>query len=150
MSRFLKIFAVLLIGGCTISNDGITPWWMEPKPPIPVVVEPKKVTTHEFRFMLVECGPREELPLSQLAMITGKNLRDFLKANCVKDGFRFIDTASVPKLVGVWKEMMPAGEVTQGYPLMILKNGDAYLAKKLPTDWAELKMDLEQYAGVMP
>ena len=150
--RNLILLGCLAVVGCTVSVNGIT--FHNPFPTIttPIKVPDKKVTEHDFRCLIIEdVSAREKLSKTQLAMLTGKNVRDFLKEHCVEDSegnpqFRIVDKET--KLTGIWEEMRPKADI--GYPLIVLKNGEAYLSKRLPTDFAELQMDLEKYAGVMP
>ena len=147
MRKFTIFIGLLLVSGCTISDQGITPFWMVKKS-VPVVVQPRNITSHEFRCLVVENGPREKLSVAQSGMITHKNFRDFLKANCVEDGFRFVDITNGNNLTGVWKEMFDkAGDVKQ-FPIVIFQNGPHYLAKPLPPTWEQLQVDAEKYAGV--
>lgn len=152
--RNLILLGCLAIVGCTVSVNGIS--FHNPFPTIittPIKVPDKKIVSHDFRCLIIEdVEARSSLPKSQLAMITGKNLRDFLKANCVKDAqgnpqFRIVDKET--ELTGVWAEMKQKSTAS-GYPQLILQNGDDYLSRLLQTDWAELQMDLEKYAGVSP
>ena len=146
LTRNLILLGLLAVVGCTVSVNGIS--FHNPFPTIintkPVVVPDKKIVSHDFKCLIIEdVEARSSLPKSQLAMLTGKNLRDFLKANCVKDAqgnpqFRIVDKET--DLTGVWAEMKPKAE--SGYPLLVLKNGEAYLSRLLPTDWAELQSDL--------
>lgn len=151
------LVSLLFIVGCTISAEGITFKWptnTNPTKPIvkPVVVDPQ-IVTHEFRLLIIEdVEARAKLPASQLSMLTGKNVRDFCKANCAKDAegnpqFRIVDKSAA--LTGIWSEMASKSTVAT-FPKLILQNGTGYLSKPLPTDYAELQSDLEQYAGVTP
>jgi len=153
------IACLLLIVGCTFNNEGITITWPTITRPVnPPVVDPvkpvePKITTHEFRCLIIEdVEARAKLPASQLSMLTGKNVRDFCKANCAKDAegnpqFRIVDKSAA--LTGIWSEMASKSTVAT-FPKLILQNGTGYLSKPLPTDYAELQSDLEQYAGVTP
>jgi hypothetical protein len=156
----ILLLVVISIAGCTVNSSGISFRWPVPVQPNQnkkTVVDPKKVVGHEFRCLIIEdVDARSKLPKSQLSMLTGKNLRDFLKANCVKDSagnpqFRIIDKST--QLTGVWKEMRD-GPVPNNaeipYPILILKNGDEGKIRSLPTDWAELQSELEYFAGVSP
>src|SRR6202012_774855 len=71
--------------GCTISEQGISfhvGGWRKPHHKI---VQPDK-PTHEFRALFLEDSKNiSSLSSTQLSMLRGKNTRDFLKANCVKD-----------------------------------------------------------------
>lgn len=160
LTRNLILLGLLAVVGCTVSVNGIS--FHNPFPTVintkHVVVPDKKIVSHDFRCLIIEdVESRARLPKTQLAMITGKNLRDFLKAVCVKDAqghpeFRIVDRPRDDKpspLTGVWAEMQQKSTAS-GYPQLILQNGEAYLSRLLPTDWAELQSDLEKYAGVSP
>jgi hypothetical protein len=100
--------------------------------------------------------PSANLPSSQEAMLRSKNLRDFLKSNCVKDPdgnpqFR-IDVDGTPfglqQLSGIWKQMVDANP-PKSLPWIIMTNGPSTLAKPVETTWLPtFKADLEKYAGV--
>ena len=157
--RNLILLGCLAVIGCTVSVNGIS--FHNPLPTIntkSVTVPDKKIVTHDFRCLIIEdVDARSSLPKSQLAMLTGKNVRDFLKSHCAKDAkgnpqFRIVDKPRDNKpspLTGVWAEMQNKSTVNE-YPQLILQNGESYLSRLLPIDWAELQSDLEKYAGVSP
>lgn len=143
MRRFVLAYLLLCVG---CADD-----WCIHKPSVVVNPADDRIVTHEFRCLVIEdVKARASLPPSQLSMLTGKNLRDFLKANCVKDAsgnpqYRFVDKSA--ELTGIWKDLAERYPSTD-YPVIILDNAGKGIEKKLPTDWAELKLDLEKYAGV--
>lgn len=160
--RYVKIvrdlmlagFCLLFTCGCTISPQGITinvPKWTWPVNPVNPKPIDDKIVGHEFRFLCIEdVDQRGRLSKVQLAMLTGSQVRDFLKANCVKDAggnpqYRIVDKAT--ELTGVWKELAEKYPA-KSYPWLILSNGSAVSAEPLPTRWEELTADLNKYAGV--
>lgn len=146
-------FVLLLLAGCTISASGIS--FQLPTIPAKPNARPSvdQVFTHEFRCLIVQDADAvSKLTSAQLSMLTGKNVRDFLKANCVKDSagnpqFRFVDRTKTDELTGVWSGMIKAYP-PKGYPWVILTNGSSGTGKTLPTDWDTLKNDFETFAGV--
>ena len=150
----LVALTVALVAGCTVSNSGIAislPKWATTK----TVVNPKqkKIVSHEFRCLMIEDAEnRTKLPKTQLWLLTAKEPRDFLRANCVKDSqgnpeFRIVDKST--ELTGVWKQLK-SDHPPESLPWLILANGDDVKAIPVPTDPAESKSYLEQYAGVTP
>jgi len=152
--KSVACFALLLASliGCTVSNSGIAislPKWPQTK--TVVTPQPKKIVSHEFRCLMIEdASARTKLPKTQLWLLTSKESRDFLKANCCKDAsgnpeFRIVDKGT--ELTGVWKQLKDA-HPPESLPWLILSNGDDVKALPIPTDPAESKIYLEQYAGV--
>ena len=152
MNRFrdAAVVAILLLCcGCEVSSSGFS--FQRRVKPVPVVVPDDKIVGHEFRALIIEdVTARARLPKVQLAMLTAKEVRDFLKENCVKDDkgnpqFRIVDKTT--ELTGVWATVRSKGEPTS-YPWIILVNGKSFVSKPLPQQWPEFKTDLETYAGV--
>ena len=156
-NTIITMLLVVSIAGCTVNSKGVSFHWPVQPNNTKKIVQPNKVIGHEFRCLIIEdVDARSALPKSQLSMLTGKNLRDFLKANCVKDSkgnpeFRIVDKST--QLTGIWKEMRDSPISNNSdfpYPILCLKNGDSGCVRTLPTDWAELQSELEKYAGVSP
>lgn len=151
--RNLILLGCLAVIGCTVSVNGIS--FHNPLPAFStktIAVPDKKIVTHDFRCLIIEdVDARSSLPKSQLAMLTGANLRTFLKAHCAKDAkgnpyFRLVDKST--ELTGFWSEMKRQSTVNE-YPQIIVQNGADYAAMALPKDdWDALGKFLDHHAGV--
>lgn len=150
--RSLTLLALLILCGCTVSSSGISFNWVRPSPRVvtPDVVEPE-IVGDEFRCLIIEDEPqRSKLPRVQLDMLTSKNTRDFLNANCVKDDkgnpqYRIVDKRTA--LTGVWDDMKTKYP-PDSFPWLILTNGANGTGEPLPRDWETLQAVLHKYAGV--
>ena len=155
---FLKMILIqfAIVAGCTISNNGIKfNFPKRPQKPAVNVVKPEKIASHEFRALFLEdVEARKSMTPTQRNMWASKEVRDFLKEHCIKDAdghpdYRFLDGTpkSVEKFKGVWSAMVRQNP-PDSLPWMILQNGEPVLSKPFPKDWAELKADLDKFAGV--
>jgi len=157
---------LLILSGCTISENGITipvPKFLRTDVVTPtdpkVVVDPNKpnvvtpdngqFTRDGMRVLIIEDQDVTEDAARQ-SMIDGKKYRDFLKDHCLKDSkgnpeFRIVDKKA--DLNGVWADLEVKGKPSS-YPWVILENGKNLLSRELPHDPAEWLGLLEKYAGV--
>lgn len=109
------------------------------------------VIGNEFRMMILyDSANMAKLPLTQLNMITGRQVREFGQKYCVKgDGdssdMRFLDYHD--ELSGVWATMRDRAK-PESYPWLCLENGANHWEGPLPSDWQVLKTLLDKYAGV--
>lgn len=147
-------FVCLFSVGCTINEKGLS--WTKPKNLKTKVVVDPKVTSHEYRCLVLH-DPSSDVKLTstQMRMLYGKETRDFMKANCVKDAkgresYKILDGTpeGLKDVTGVWKEMIDRNP-PKSLPWVIHENGPSKpIAKPLPTDWAEWSSDSEKMAGV--
>ena len=161
MQRIATVLLILVVG-CSFAPDGSLriqiPSLGAPRKAAPRVPAVKPIVTHEFRALILEDpDKRTELPSAQLWMISGKNVRDFLKANCVqvKDSrgnmhpdFLFADGTAegLAELKGVWKDLVTSNP-PQSLPWVILSNGPSMKSFALPMNPEEFAKELETYAG---
>jgi len=158
MKFYASIWLLLLVSvaGCSVNERGIVIHWPG-EATNPTVNPVAPIISHEFRcLILYDAQHTAKLPPIQFAMLFGKDVRDFLKTNCVKDSdgnpeYRIVDgTPDTTKtFIGVWAEMV-AKNPPKTLPWIILTNGSAVLAEDLPTEWAPMTAALNQYAGVSP
>jgi len=158
MSRFF-LLPLLLLCGCTISERGITinlPDWgkrstvvVPPRPVpdrIPHRVDP--LPKGQMRVLVIEdVSQRHKLTKEQNTMLfktSEPSMRDFIKSNGVKDGFRLVDKET--KLSGVWDEMK-SKHPPQSFPWIIFENDGKAESTSLTAYPTEL---LNQFAGVKP
>ena len=159
--RGLPVLLLLVSSGCAIRNGGVVISWPGNVFPAPVkkpVVPPNKILTHELRVLLLEDpDKRQNLPSAQLWMLSSKQIRDFLKSNCVtkKDArgqmvpeFRIVDGTSegLKALTGDWKKMVDDNPPSS-LPWAIFSNGASVKSYAFPTEAETFAADLETYAG---
>lgn len=150
--RRLLPFILLCAVGCTLYVENGTLYFhrrIVPTPD-PEVVVPHKVDVlpqGQMRCLIIEdVSTRQNITKTQSAMLFGKDTRDFLKANCVENGFRIVDNDE--ELTGVWADMKSKFP-PQSYPWWILVNGNAGEGF-CPKEWTDLTPRLNKYAGVKP
>jgi len=141
---------LMLIIGCEISANGIS--FQRPTRPIvqPVPIPEAEEIGDDLRVLIIEdVSQRANLSQVQRAMLTGKNVRKFMLDHATKDGetnFRMLDKTT--RLDGNWQGMLDRSvPQPDRWPWIIIENG-ARLSKPLPESWAELKADLDHFAGV--
>lgn len=154
--RNLILLGCLAVVGCTVSVNGITFHNPFPNVTTPIKVPDKKVTEHDFRCLIIE-DVKANATTSQLAMMSGKSIRDFMKEHCATDSkgnpyFRRVDKTI--ELTGFWAEMKRQSTVTE-YPQIIVQNGQDYAVMALPKEgtkqeWDDFGKFLDQHAGVNP
>lgn len=154
MRKFLALSLLLLVG-CTIDANGIridVPQWGKVTP---VVVPPRPDDANvdplpqgQMRALIIEdrspTGSAKLTP-AQRTMLNGVaegSMRSFLKANCVKEGFRLVDKET--ELSGVWAELK-SKHPPASYPWMIFSSGEKSEAVPLNDYPTAL---LNKYAGV--
>lgn len=148
MRRFLP-FVILFAVGCSVYvENGRLYFGRRGVVPEPEVVVPHKVDVlpqGQMRCLVVEdVATRKNISATQSAMLFGKETRDFLKSNCVENGFRFVDNDE--QLTGVWNDMK-SKYPPQSYPWWILINGNSG-GGFCPKEWSDLTPRLNKYAGV--
>lgn len=87
----------------------------QPPPPEPKPVDPKPEPVTSFRVLFV-CDPGVTLPLGQSSVTGAKSVRDYLNANCTKDGadagwrqwYKDTDaTDEHPTIKSLWEAVQP-------------------------------------------
>lgn len=126
-----------------------------PNPPIPPVppVPPAPIPTAGFRVLIVEdASARNKLAPTQLAVLFDKNVRDYLRAKCVKgpDGvtgeWRIWDQGADASAEGkLWQEAMKRPR--QAVPWIIISDGKTGFEGPLPTTVDETLALLKKYGG---
>lgn len=117
--------------------------------PVPNPVDPAPFPSSGLRVLIVEeTGDRGKLPASQRTVFTSVKLREWLNANCQKEGddagWRILDKdADMQFASETWKQAMQLPR--QSTPWLIASNGRSGVSCPLPQTVDEVIATLEAY-----